>query len=61
MITACMVMLPGMEPELECCLESLVRNSTLIGRVLIAVRTQEVIRKTVQRQRITIEYFDFHN
>lgn len=54
-----MVMLPGMEPELECCLESLVRNSTLIGRVLIAVRTQEVIRKTVQRQRITIEYFDF--
>jgi hypothetical protein len=59
MITACVVILPGMEETLDCMLQSLRIKSKKITKVLVAVRTQDVVSKHQKCGHIDVEYFSF--
>lgn len=59
MITACIVILPGMEETLDCMLQSLQLKSKKISKVLVAVRTQDILSKIETKGHIEVEYFSF--
>ena len=59
MITACTVILPGMEGTLECMLKSLDIKSKLISKVLVAVKTDVPFEKIEQREKYDVHYFSF--
>jgi hypothetical protein len=60
MITACTVILPGMENILECMLQSLEEKASSITRVVVAIKTDEPIQTQEIRDGFVVDYISFN-